>query len=196
MQDKKLNSKDYITLGIYSAISFVIMLVAGITNLSPYTYLFYPITDALLNGVIYLYIVTKIPKKGAILILNVVPVLYLAFTGVQGLLSAGSILLFAILAELILGNHRTKRKKIELSYVVFCGWASIGGEFRFFLLPDGYFKEALKSGLDPAYVNALKGFSDWKWWVGTILVTVLAAYGGMKIGETVVKKHLKKAGVV
>lgn len=43
MKSEKLNSKDYITLGIYSTISFVIMLIAGITNLSPYTYLLYPI---------------------------------------------------------------------------------------------------------------------------------------------------------
>lgn len=196
MKNEKLNSKDYITLGIYSAISFVIMLVAGITNLSPYTYLLYPITYALFNGVIYLYIVTKIPKKGAIILMNIVPILYLACTGVQGIISAASILIFAVIAEIIVGSDRTNMKKIQLSYLVFTAWASIGGEYRFFLFSEGYFTEALKSGLDPAYVNTLRGFVDFKWWIGTILVTIVASFLGMKLGAAIVKKHLKKAGAL
>lgn len=196
MKSKKLNSKDYITLGIYSAISFVIMLIAGITNLSPYTYLLYPITYALFNGVIYLYIVTKIPKKGAIVLMNIIPVLYLAITGVQGIISALSILIFAVIAELITGNDRKNRRKILISYLIFTAWASCGGEYRFFLFPEGYFAEALESGLDPAYVDALRSFLDFRWWIGTILATVIASFLGIKIGEVIVKKHLKKAGVL
>lgn len=196
MKSERLNSKDYITLGIYSAISFVIMLIAGITNLSPYTYLLYPVTYALFNGVIYLYIVTKIPKKGAIVLMNIVPILYLAFTGMQGIISALSILIFAVIAEIIVGNNRTDRRKILVSYLVFTAWASCGGEYRFFLFPEGYFAEALKSGLDPAYVDALRGFVDFRWWIGTILATIIASFLGVKLGEVIVKKHLKKAGVL
>lgn len=196
MKNEKLNSKDYITLGIYSAISFVIMLIAGITNLSPYTYLLYPITYSLFNGVIYLYVVTKIPKRGSIVLMNIVPILYLVFTGVQGMISALAILVFALIAELIVGDDRTNMKKIQLSYIVFTGWASIGGEYRFFLSSEGYFAEALQSGLDPAYVDALRGFVDFRWWIGTFIVTIITSYLGMKLGTSIVKKHLKKAGVL
>ena len=36
--DNKLKAKDFITLGIYNVLFVIVMLIAGITNLTPYTY--------------------------------------------------------------------------------------------------------------------------------------------------------------
>lgn len=194
--DNKLKAKDFITLGIYNVLFVIAMLIAGITNLTPYTYLFYPFTGALFSGFIFLLAVAKVPKKGCIVLMSFVMILYLAATGVQGMISAASILIFAIIAEIILGSDRKNSKRIMTAYVVFTCWMSIGGEFRMFVFPDSYFAEALQSGLDPSYVEILRGMSSWGWWLISIAAGFVGAFLGILLAKSLMKKHLQRAGIV
>lgn len=194
--DNKLKAKDFITLGIYNVLFVIVMLIAGITNLTPYTYLFYPFTGALFSGFIFLLAVAKVPKKGCIILMSLVMIIYLAATGVQGMISAASILIFAIIAEIILGSDRKNSKRIMIAYVVFTCWMSVGGEFRMFVFPDSYFAEALQSGLDPSYVEILRGMSSWGWWLISIAAGLVGAFLGILLAKALMKKHLQRAGIV
>jgi conserved hypothetical integral membrane protein TIGR02185 len=194
--DNKLKAKDFITLGIYNVLFVIVMLIAGITNLTPYTYLFYPFTGALFSGFIFLLAVAKVPKKGCIVLMSLVMIIYLAATGVQGMISAASILIFAIIAEIILGSDRKNSKRIMIAYVVFTCWMSVGGEFRMFVFPDSYFAEALQSGLDPSYVEILRGMSSWGWWLISIAAGLVGAFLGILLAKALMKKHLQRAGIV
>ncbi len=196
MDNNKWKAKDFITLGIYNVIFIVTMFVAAVTNLTPYTYLFYPFTGALFSGFVFLMTITKIPKKGSIVLMSLVTIVYLSATGVQGMISAASLLVFAVIAEVILGSSRKNSRRIRLSYVVFTCWMSVGGEFRIFVFPDSYFAEALQSGLSPSYVEILRGMSSWGWWVASIAAGLMGAFLGMLLAETMMKKHLQRAGVV
>lgn len=195
-RSNRLNAKDFITIGIFSAISFVVMLVAGVTNLSPYTYLLYSVTYALFGGIIYLYIGVKIPKRGSLILIHIVPFLYMMFTGVQGMMSAAGLLVFSIIADWIADCRRRDIRRIRFSYLVFTLWASVVGEYRFFMDADAYFSEALRSGLDDGYVFVLRSFSDPKWWILSIVVTLVASVLGMLLASAVMKKYLVRAGVV
>lgn len=194
--DNKLKAKDFITLGIYNVLFVIVMLIAGITNLTPYTYLFYPFTGALFSGFIFLLAAAKVPKKGCIVLLSFVMIIYLAATGVQGMISAAGMLIFAIIAEIILGSDRKNSKRIMIAYVVFTCWMSVGGEFRMFVFPDSYFAEALQSGLDPAYVEILRGMSSWGWWLISIASGLVGAFLGILLARALMKKHLQRAGIV
>lgn len=194
--DNKLKAKDFITLGIYNVLFVIVMLIAGITNLTPYTYLFYPFTGALFSGFIFLLAVAKVPKKGCIVLMSLVMIIYLAATGVQGMISAASILIFAIIAEIILGSDRKNSKRIMIAYVIFTCWMSVGGEFRMFVFPDSYFAEALQSGLDPSYVEILRGMSSWGWWLISIAAGLVGAFLGILLAKALMKKHLQRAGIV
>lgn len=196
MKDSEWKAKDFITLGIYNVIFVVIMLAAGITNLTPYTYLFYPFTGALFSSFIFLLAVTKVPKKGSVVLMSLIMIIYLFATGVQGMISAVSILVFAIIAEIVLGNNRKSSKRIAVAYIIFSCWMSIGGEFRLFLFPESYFAEALQSGLDPAYVEILRGMSSWGWWFASIASGLIGAFLGILLATRLMKKHLQRAGVV
>lgn len=194
--DNKLKAKDFITLGIYNVLFVIVMLIAGITNLTPYTYLFYPFTGALFSGFIFLLAVAKVPKRGCIVLMSLVMIIYLAATGVQGMISAISILIFAIIAEFILGSDRKNSKRIMIAYIVFTCWMSVGGEFRMFVFPDAYFAEALQSGLDPSYVEILRGMSSWGWWLISIAAGLVGAFLGILLAKALMKKHLQRAGIV
>ena len=99
----KLQIKDYINIGIFSAILMVLYLVAAMTNVTPITYLIYSPATAFVGAIPYLFITTKIPKKGTVLLFAVVPFLYfLLLAGTEGLIVAAFFAVFAILAELIL----------------------------------------------------------------------------------------------
>lgn len=196
MENNKLKAKDFITLGIYNVIFVVIMLAAGITNLTPYTYLFYPFTGALLGSFIFLLAVIKVPKRGSVLLMSLVMIIYLFATGVQGMISAVSILVFAVIAEIILGNERKSSKRITAAYIVYTCWMSVGGEFRMFVFPDSYFSEALQSGLDASYVEILRGMATWGWWAVSIAAGLAGAFLGMLLAKALMKKHLKRAGIV
>lgn len=196
MENNKLEVKDFITLGIYNVIFVVIMLIAAITNLTPYTYLFYPFTGAAFCSIIFLLAVTKVPKRGSVLIMSLVMMIYLAATGVQGMISAVSLLVFGIITEIILGNKRKDSKRIMIAYIVFTFWMSIGGEFRLFVFPEDYFAEALQSGLDSAYVEVVRGMSGWGWWGISIAAGIIGAVLGMCVSKAVLKKHLQRAGIV
>lgn len=194
--DNKLKAKDFITLGIYNVLFVIVMLIAGITNLTPYTYLFYTFTGALFSGFIFLLAVAKVPKKGCIVLMSLAMIIYLAATGVQGMISAASILIFAIIAEIILGSDRKNSKRIMIAYVIFTCWMSVGGEFRMFVFPDSYFAEALQSGLDPSYVEILRGMSSWGWWLISIAAGLVGAFLGILLAKALMKKHLQRAGIV
>ncbi len=196
MEEKRLQAKDFITLGIYNVIFVFIMLVAGITNLTPYTYLFYPFTGALLGSFVFLLALIKVPKKGTVILMSLGLIIYLFLTGVQGMVSAISILIFAVLAEFVLGDDRKNGKRIIIAYMIYSCWMAIGGEFRFFVFPDSYFTEALNSGLDPAYVEILRSMSIWWWWLISSGVGILGAFLGMLLANCLLKKHLKRAGIV
>ena len=86
--DTKLNIKDYITIGIFSAISFALMMVAAVMNLTPYTYLFYGVLVSFLGGPVYLLITLKVPKRGAIVIIQ-------SLSG-KGAISTGMVVLYVL----------------------------------------------------------------------------------------------------
>ena len=83
-----------------------------------------------------------------------------------------------------------------IAYVIFTCWMSVGGEFRMFVFPDSYFAEALQSGLDPSYVEILRGMSSWGWWLISIAAGLVGAFLGILLAKALMKKHLQRAGIV
>lgn len=119
----KLQIRDYISIGIFSAILMVLYLVAAMTNVTPITYLIYSPATAFVGAIPYLFITTKIPKKGTVLLFAVVPFLYfLLLAGTEGMIVAAFFVVFAILAELILGNDRKNFKGLPFPILcLLCG---------------------------------------------------------------------------
>lgn len=194
--NQKLMAKDFITLGIFSAISSVLMFICAITNMTPHTYLLYPVLYALVNGVIFILIMTKVPKKGAVVIFGIVPAICLAATGVEGMIVALSFIICAIVADLVIGKNRLNFKKILLGYLIYSCNLSIGGQFRLFVFTDDYLEWASKGGLNETYVESMRKIATFGNWAICIIATLVAALIGAYIGKALLKKHLERAGIV
>lgn len=193
----KLQIKDYINIGIFSAILVVLYLVAAMTNVTPITYLIYSPATAFVGAIPYLSITTKIPKKGTVLLFAVVPFLYfLLLAGTEGMIVAAFFAVFAILAELILGNDRKNFKRITISYIVFAMWNAIGGQFRLFATTESYLEYAKNLGLSEVYIDFLRSQANYFTWAIVIVGSIVAAVVGIYLSRLIFKKHLIKAGIL
>ncbi|MPW25491.1 MptD family putative ECF transporter S component [Alkalibaculum sp. M08DMB] len=196
-KENKLATKDFITCGIFSAISLIFMLISTIANLTPHTMLFYAPLAALLNGVLYILIVVKIKKRGVVLLFSIIPALFLLISGVEGIITGLSVLIAALISEAILWNDKVRFWRIAYSYIVYSTLGlAIGGSFRMFTDTANYLDGMLKSGLDANYVEQLYDILTYSNWILNILGTIVSALIGICFGRFILKRHLEKAGIL
>lgn len=195
--ENKLQVKDYINIGIFSAILMVLYLIAGITNLTPATYLLYSPMTALLGAIPFMFINLKVPKRGAILVFAIVPFLYfMLLSGTEGMIVALFFVIFAIIAEMIMGKDRKNLKKLIVSYIFFSSWNAVGGQFRLFVFTDAYLDFGRKSGLSDLYIEYLRVHATLRNWIIIIVVSIIASIIGMFVSKLIFKKHIIKAGIL
>ena len=175
VQKKRLAGKDYITCGIFSALYFVALLISSIMNMTGYTALFYPAVASFFIGILFVVLNVKIQKRGAVAIFSIIPCLYFFTSGViEGLIGAVGVFVFAGIAEAILWNHHDNVKRIMAAGVVYT--MDLSNE----MVVD-----------QMRYLYGMKPL-----WLVTIAVTALLTFCGILIGKRIMKKHLKKAGIL
>ena len=72
-ESRKLSGKDLITIGIFSAIYFVLNLAAMITGFVPVLWLLLPGVTGIVTGIPFLLMASKVRKPGAVLIRAICP---------------------------------------------------------------------------------------------------------------------------
>lgn len=182
----KLKIKDIITVVLLALINVVIFFASSFLYATPITIILMPVFFALLEGVIYFMIGTKVKKPGAILIYSIVRAImgrYLPY-----------IILFilsGIIAELLLwkigyGNG----KALTVSYIINQVLAAFGST----VIPYGIAAKAMADQMvtDGRQENILKAseiLQSW-WSVALVAGVIVAAFIGATIGKRIVKKHL------
>lgn len=196
--DQKMQGKDYIACGIFSLLSMVAMVVAAVTNISGYTAVFYPAAASFFIGILYVIVICKVKKGGAVLVFSAVPCLYFFASGlVEGIIGAAGALLFACLAEMVLKKDRSSVKRVAVSGVVYTLYMSTLGLAENFIATDMYCDSALEHGINAAVVEQMrKMYSIKPLWLAVILLTALLTWAGIAVGKKLMKKHLKKAGIL
>jgi energy-coupling factor transport system substrate-specific component len=201
MNSKKKNSiqiKDLISIGVYTAMYFIIVAIgamAVVFIVPGYSYVFIPIIAALLSGTIFMLMVAKVPRFGAITIMGSIMGLFFFIMG----RFPGALLicvLIALIADAIAYFFKYKSKKgLLASYVVF-SFSTIGPVVPLFLFPDIYVDQLVQQGRDAAYIQSV--FSDISQTTFIILIVgiIIAAIIGGLFGQRMMKKHFEKAGIV
>jgi energy-coupling factor transport system substrate-specific component len=194
----KLGIKDLITVGIYTGIYFFIVGISAmiISFMIPgYSYIFIPVLAALLSGSVFMLMVSKVPRFGAITIMGSIMGLWFLVMG----RSIGSLLLSVVIALIADGIaylfKYSSEKGLLLSYVIF-SFSSIGPVVPMFLFPTIYADKLLANGKDVNYViNAFSDFTQYTF-VFLIIGIIIAAILGGIFGQRMLVKHFKKAGIV
>ena len=182
----KLKIKDIITVVLLSLINVVIFFASSLLYATPITIILMPVFFALLEGVVYFIIGTKVKKPGAILIYSIVRAImggYLPY-----------IILFilsGVIAELILwktgyGNG----KALTVSYIINHVFAAFGST----IIPSAIAAKAMadqavSDGRQDNILAASEILQSW-WSVALVAGVIVAAFIGAMIGRRIVKKHL------
>ena len=194
METKKLNAKDLINVGIYTALYLVVFFIVGALNAIPILYpisLFYlPIA----TGIPFMLFITKVKKPGMVFIMSLILGIFWFLMGYTWL-PVASYIIFGLLAELVFkAADYTKFKLITVGYGFFC-CGSLGCQAPMWLMADSYMK-SIKDNMGEQYATQLaKYMPSWMGIAGLGLAFIGAIIGAF-LGRKMLKKHFKRAGIV
>ena len=196
MNSKKLTAKDFITVGIFTAIIFVVELACGMLGfIHPYIVASYVVLIPIVGSVPMMLFYTKVEKFGMLTIMSVLIAIIMFILG-MGYLGAPLIILAGVVADLIAksGNYKSVKKTV-LSYGVFCFWIC-ANYFPVIITADSYRQDLLDGGYSAEYCDNLFSVINGK--TIAILLILCFVFGCIStfIGKAVVKKHFEKAGIV
>lgn len=197
MNSKKLETRDFISVGIssliYAAVAFV---VGGVAQMTPITFPFMPMIVALFTGTVFMLYAAKIPKKGALSILGVIAAILLFVTGMFWMMSV-FFLIFGVAADFICasGDFKSFRKNL-MAYCVMA-LAPMGAYVPMVIMP-AQFDAFMKNKGDFVSFEGIIHSIGATWWVLPLMIigTIICAIIGGLIGKKLLKKHFEKAGIV
>lgn len=192
--ENKLNAKDLITVGIFTAIYFALYSATAMIGFIPVMLLLLPLLGPLVTGIPFMLFTTKVKAFGMVTIMGTILGILLFVTGhFWPILPLG--FLCGLISDLILKSGNYKRWKSTLiGYVVFSEW-TIGGAIPIFFMREAYIAR-LRAGYGDTYTNTMLSITpDWLFGVMILMVAVGAVAGGF-LGKAILKKHFKRAGVV
>ena len=190
---EKLNGKDLINVGIYSAIYFVIVFVVAMLGVIPVFYPMLTVFVPLIGGIPFMMFLTKVEKFGMIWIMSIIMGIMMLLTGMSYYALAVGVFT-GLIAELIYksGKYKSSVKAI-LTYGVFGIWIW-GNYLLFFLDRESYY--AMRQDLGQEYLMKLSNMLPmWMCPVMLIACIVCGLLGGV-FGKKLLKKHFIKAGIV
>ena len=121
-ESRKLSGKDLITIGIFSAIYFVLNLAAMITGFVPVLWLLLPGVTGIVTGIPFLLMASKVRKPGAVLIMGTITALLYFVTGQFTVLLLITFAIACILSELYraVTKYDNSFTHMMISFVFFC----------------------------------------------------------------------------
>ena len=194
--NNKLQAKDFITIGIFTALLFVVEFACGMLGfIHPYIVASYVVMIPIVGSIPMMLFYTKINKFGMLSIMSVLLAIIMFVMG-MGYLGAPLIIASGVIADLIAKSGRYKSfKKTVISYGVFCLWIC-ANYFPVVVTADSYREGLLESGYSAEYCDNLFRAINSKTIIVLLILCFVFGCLGAFIGKAVVRKHFEKAGIV
>ena len=197
VKSRGMSGKDVITVGIFSAIYFVInfafMLLGG---LHPLLWILMPGFIALFTGIPYLMMCAKVQKVGSVLLMGLITGLIYYVTGQFTVVILVSFVLACGLAEItrVITHYRSMAGNL-VSFVLFSvGMA--GSPLPIWLMREDFLRQITEQGMPADYVNTLAALSSNGMLIVLFLAPIVGAVIGGLIARIMFRKHFEKAGLV
>ncbi len=190
----KLNAKDLINVGIFTALYLVVMVLCAMLGFIP---IFIPLLSViipLVDGIVFMLFLTRVKKFGMVLIMGIIISLFYLMGGMGSFMLPIAIVV-SLIAEFLLksGNYQSKKKSIFAN-----GFFSIsvfGNFLPIYTSRDAYYQMLASSSYGADYANTLMMcMPDWSAPILFICCFVFGLLGGV-LGSSVLKKHFKRAGI-
>ena len=194
---KGLKGKDLITIGIFSAIYFVInfafMLLGGI---HPMLWMLIPGFIAVFAGIPFMLMAAKVQKPGAVFLMGLITALIYFVTGQFTLVILISMASACVLAEVIRSMAKYDSfKGNSTAYVIF-SLGMTGSPLPIWLFKADFLAQITEQGMPADYVSAVEALSSNAMLVVLFVAPIIGGMIGAFIAKGLFKKHFVKAGIV
>lgn len=194
---KALKGKDLITIGIFSAIYFVInfafMLLSG---LHPILWILLPGFISLFSGIPFLMMCAKVQKFGAVLLMGLITGLIYFVTGQFTVVILITFVVGCGLGELARAlSHYDSFKGNTAAFACF-SLGMVGSPLPIWLMHDSFIAQISEQGMAADYVSSLEALSSPAMLAVMLIAPIIGAVIGAVITKAMFKKHFEKAGIV
>lgn len=194
---KKLTGRDLITIGIFSAIYFVLNLAAMITGFVPVLWLLLPGVAGILTGIPFMLMESKVRKPWAILIMGAITALLYFVTGQFTVLLLITFAVACILSEVYRAITKYDNNFIHMtiSFIIFC-YGMLGSPMAIWVYKDSFLAQIQQNGMSAEYVQSLSGLISTPMFIGLCVSPIIGGLVGAMIAKGLFRKHFRKAGIV
>ncbi|MDW4277868.1 MptD family putative ECF transporter S component [Staphylococcus saprophyticus] len=194
MTKSKIDVKDLINIGLFTAVYFIFIAPPGILGIIPIFMLLLPAMIGLVGGIPVMLLITKTQKFGALTICGVVVSLLLAIMGHPWMALILSVPVIVI-ADMVMAMGQYKSWKLNsIGYIVFSFWP-IGNLLPFYFMRNSYLAFIQdKYGTD--YEATVEGLFSIGMIPIILITTIIGAWIGAYIAKGILKKHFKRAGII
>ena len=192
--DRSLEPKDLITVGIFTALYFVVFFGFGMLGFfGPAVHAVGIVLGSLANGIVFALYVTRIRKPGMVFLTAIVSSLLMVLTG-HAWTTLITAAVFSVLAEVVLarGHYRSARASI-IAYGVFSLWVA-GPTLPLYLQHDAYIAN-IGEQMGEGYARAWDALFSPAFMTGLLVVVFLASCLGGLLGQKMLRKHFVRAGI-
>lgn len=192
---EKLGVKDFINVGLFSVIYFVMFTISGILGYIPLCVVILPLIAGVLGGIPFVLFTLKEQKFGAVTLMGFITG-FLTFLVGQTWMSILFGLVFGFLGDLIMksGNYKSWKKNV-LGYSVFTLW-TVGTMLPMWIMRETFFAGYRENGSTDAYIDAVMKLTPNYMILVVIITALVGGFLGASLGKAVFKKHFKRAGIV
>lgn len=195
-QNRKLTGKDVITIGIYSAIYFVLNFMAMMTGLIPLLWILLPGTVAILTGIPFLLMAVKVPKPGAALIMGLITAFLYFVTGQFTILILITMLIACFVSEAYryITKYNLKFSNLAVAFILF-SYGMTGSPLALFVYRESFLAQ-ISETMSQEYVVAISSYITTPMLILLLVSPIAGGFFGALIAGGIFKKHFKKAGIV
>ena len=196
-ESKKLSGRDLITIGIFSAIYFVLNLAAMITGIVPVLWLLLPGVAGVVTGIPFMLLESKVRKPGAILIMGAITALLYFVTGQFTVLLLITFAIACILSEVYraVTGYDNRFLHMMISFVIFC-YGMLGSPLAIWVYRDSFLTQIQQNGMSAEYVQSLSALISTPMLIVLCISPVIGGVLGAFLAKGLFRKHFKKAGIV
>lgn len=193
-QNNKLNAKDLINVGIFTAIYFALYFVTMMLGYIPVFTILLGILTPIVCGIPFMLYVTKINKFGMVSLTGIIIGILFMVMG-SGTLVLVCCVICGILADVVMRAGKYKDIKFIILGYSFFSLLSSGFFARIYFMRSEFLK-TVSEGYGAEYAKTLAELTpNWVLPVFVLSCFVGGILGGI-LGRAVLNKHFKKAGIV
>ncbi|HIR02340.1 MAG TPA: MptD family putative ECF transporter S component [Candidatus Aveggerthella stercoripullorum] len=192
----KLSVKDLVLVGVLGAVAGAVCMVIGLLcGMSPITNPLYPIIAAIPNGIVYMLMLAKVPKRGVFTVAGIVYSVLFLVMGTFWFVVLCFMVMSVVADAIMWGNPRSFRRMVA-GYAATVAGLSFGYGGAIVLMRDTFNDVMVRNGIPAEYSEALNAFVSDPMLVVLTVAGILVAIAGAFVGRRILCKHFIRAGLV